>query len=74
MHGRAHQHLDCFQIEVARLADAREDGAQQLLYLARDFLLDGVRRFFPCSLLGGSSAGRRRQIFSLTSRNERLSS
>jgi hypothetical protein len=51
MHGRAHQHLDCFQIEVARLADAREDGARQLLYFARDFLLDRLGRFFSCSAL-----------------------
>jgi len=66
MHGRAHQHLDCFQIDVARLADANEDGAQQLLYFARDFLLDGVRRFFSCGV-SVSSTGRWRQIFSLTS-------
>ena len=46
MHGRAHQHLDSFQIHVTRLAHTGEDGSQQLLYLARDFLLDGIRRFF----------------------------
>jgi hypothetical protein len=73
MHGRAHQHLDRFQIHQARLTHAREEGAQQLLYFPRDFLLDGVRRFFSCSLSGCSSTGRRRQIFSFTSRKERLS-
>jgi hypothetical protein len=66
MHGRAHQHLNGLQIDVARLADAKENGAQQLLYFARDFLLDGVRRFFSCGV-SVSSTGRRRQIFSLTS-------
>jgi hypothetical protein len=74
MHGRAHEHLDGFQIQVARFAHAGEDGPQQLLYFARDFLLDSVRRFFSCSLRRCSSTGRRRQMFSFTSRNERLSS
>jgi hypothetical protein len=31
MHGRANEHLDGFQIDVACLAHAGEDGAQQLL-------------------------------------------
>lgn len=74
MHRRTYQHLDGFQVQRARFAHAGEDGAQQLLYFARDFLLDGVRRFFSCSLCGCSSTGRRRQIFSFTSRRERLSS
>ena len=31
MHGRAHRHLDGFQIEMARLVAALEDHAQQLV-------------------------------------------
>ncbi len=73
MHDRAHQHLDCLQIEATRLAHAGENSAQQLFYFARDFLLDGVRRFFSCGV-SVSSTGRRRQIFSFTSRKERLRS
>lgn len=71
VHGRPDQHLDGFQIQMSHLADAGEDGAQQLLYFARDFLVDGFRRFFSCSLCGGSSIGRKRQIFSLTSTKSR---
>ena len=74
MHGRAHQHLDRFQIDMAGLANAGEDGAQQLLYFARDLLLNGVRSFFSWALNAGSSTGRNRQIFSFTSRKDRLSS
>lgn len=39
------------RIDVARLADTREDGAQPLLYFARDFLLDGVPRPQAADLL-----------------------
>src|ERR1051325_6271769 len=73
MHGRAHQRLDSLQIQVTGFAYAREDGPQQLLYFARDFLLDGICRFFSCSLTGSSSTRRRRQIFSLTSTSSRPS-
>ena len=65
LHGRTHQHLDGFQIEAAR-----EDRAKQLLYLARNFALDSVRRFFSCGVRV-SSTGRRRQIFSFTSTSSR---
>jgi hypothetical protein len=61
MHGRAHEHLDCFQLDMARLADASEDGAQQLSYFARNFLLDSFRGFFS-SDESVSSTGRARQI------------
>jgi len=46
MHGRAHEHLDGFQIHMSRLAYAGKDSVQQLLYFPREFQLDGVRRFF----------------------------
>jgi hypothetical protein len=46
MHRRAHRHLDRFQVQMARLAAALEDHAQQLVYFARDFLLDRLGRFF----------------------------
>ena len=46
MHSRPHDHLGSFQVQVSRPAAAAEDDAQQLVYFARDFLLDGFRRFF----------------------------
>ena len=66
MHDRPHDHLGGFQIQAPRLAAAVEDDAQQLAYFARDFLLDGLRRFFS-SGDKVSATGRARQIFSLTS-------
>jgi hypothetical protein len=72
MHGRAHRHLDGFQIETARLAATIEDDAQQLVYFARDFLADRFGRFFSCGVRV-SSTGRARQILSFTSSNSRLS-
>jgi hypothetical protein len=50
MHGRAHRHLDGFQIQVPRLAAAVEDDAQQLVYFTRDFLADRFGRFFSCGV------------------------
>ena len=73
MHGLAHQHLYGFQIQAPGFTRTRELGLQQLLYFARDFMLDSLRRFFSCGVRM-SSTGRKRQIFSLTSRNEWLSS
>lgn len=52
-------------IQASRLAAVVEDEAQQLVYFARDFLLDGFRRFFS-SGVRVSATGRARQIFSLT--------
>jgi hypothetical protein len=46
MHGRAHRHLDGFQIETACLAAAMENEDQQLVYFSRDFPADRLRRFF----------------------------
>jgi len=59
MHGRAHRHLQGFQFPTPRLAVSVEDHAQQLVYFARDFLLDGFHRFFSWALGGCSSAGRK---------------
>ena len=68
MHRRAHHHLSGLQIQTPGLAAAAENDPQQLGYFARDFLLDGFRRFFPCG--ENVSATRRvRQILSLTSSN-----
>ena len=66
MHDRPHDHLSGFQVQVSRLAAAVEDDAQQMVYFARDFLLDGFRRFFSSGETV-SATGRARQIFSLTS-------
>jgi hypothetical protein len=73
MHDRPHGHLSGFQVPAPRLAAAVEDYAQQLVYFARDFLLDGFRRFFS-SGERVSATGRARQIFSLISNSSRLSS
>ena len=66
MHDRTHDHLGGFQVQASRLVAAVEDDAQELVYFARDFLLDGFRRFFSCGERV-SAIGRARQIFSLTS-------
>jgi hypothetical protein len=47
MYRRAHRHLDGFQVWTPRLALLREDEAQQLIYFARDLLLNPLGRFFP---------------------------
>jgi len=73
MHDRPHGHLSGFQVQTPRLALTVEDDAQQLVYFARDFLLDGFRRFFSCGERV-SASGRARQILSLTSNSSRLSS
>ena len=67
VHGRAHRHLDGFQIQMPRLAAAAEDDAQELVYFARDFLLDRFGRFFSWADGEFSSTGRSWQICSLTS-------
>src|ERR1700687_3609304 len=66
MHGGTDSGLDALQIEAAgRLAPA-ENGTQQLFYFARDFLLDGLRRFFSWAVCSVCWTGRRRQILRLT--------
>jgi hypothetical protein len=68
MHRRTHSHFDGFQIQTPRLAPTAEDDAQQLVYFARDFLMDRFGRFFSsCERV--SATGRARQIFSFTSSN-----
>jgi hypothetical protein len=69
MHSRTHGHLDGFQIETATLAAAVEDDAQQLIYFARDFLLDRFGRFFSCGVCSSCSTGRKRQTLRLSSTN-----
>ena len=68
VHGRAHQHLDGFQVQMPCLSASVKDDVQQLVYFARDLLADGFRRFFS-SGERVSATGRARQIFSLTSSN-----
>jgi hypothetical protein len=72
MHGRAHRRFQRFQIHTPRLVAALEHYTQQLLYFARDFLVDGFGRFFS-SGDRVASTGRARQIFSFTSSNSWLS-
>ena len=67
MHGRAHRHLDGFQVEMAGLAPVSEDHTQQLVYFARDFPVDRFGGFFPCGVCSVCSTGRIRQTFRLTS-------
>src|ERR1035437_6757566 len=69
MQGRTHGHLDGFQIETATLAAVVEDDAQELIYFARDFLLDRFGRFFSCGDSASGSGGRSWQICALTSTN-----
>jgi hypothetical protein len=67
--GRAHGHLRGFQIQAPGLAPLLEDDPQQLIYFARDLLLDRFRRFFSCSVGESSSVGRKRQISALVPTN-----
>ena len=66
MQGRTYRHLDGFQIQAPRLAATIKDDAQQLIYFARDFLVDRFHRFFSWADGGVSSIGRKSQICSLT--------
>jgi hypothetical protein len=68
MHGRAHGHLDGFQIQASRLAATVADDAPQLVYFARDFLAERFGRFF-FSGESVSATERARQILSFTSSN-----
>src|ERR1017187_9101313 len=69
VHGRAHRHLGGLQIQVPRLTATAKDDTQQLVYFARNFLLDRFRRFFPWIVGEISATGRNSQICSLTSNN-----
>jgi hypothetical protein len=59
MHGCAHSHLQGFQFPTPRLTVGVEDHTQQLVYFARDLLLDGFDRFFSWADGGSFSAGRK---------------
>ncbi|MBC8165257.1 MAG: hypothetical protein H7Y20_05210, partial [Bryobacteraceae bacterium] len=68
MQSCAESYLDGLQVEASCFAPLAEDDTQYLLYFARDFLLNRIRRFFSCGLIV-SSTGRARQICSLISSN-----
>src|ERR1039457_3284972 len=67
VHGRAHSHLDGLQIQMPRPTATTKDDAQQLVYFARDFLLDRFSRFFSSGESTSGSDGRSWQICALTS-------
>jgi hypothetical protein len=46
MHGRAHRHLDGFQIQTATPTAVVKDNLQQPAYFLRDLLLDRLGSFF----------------------------
>jgi hypothetical protein len=73
MQGVAHSHLNLFQIQAAGLVLLGEDHLQKSLYLAADFLMDGLGRFFSWDRGSPATAGRRRQIFSFNSIKSRVS-
>src|ERR1022692_1517608 len=54
VHGRAHSHLDGLQIQVPRPTATDKDDAQQLVYFARDFLLNRFSRLFSSGLATAS--------------------
>ena len=72
MHGRTHRPFYGLQIQTPGLAATLEQDAEQLVYFARDFLLDRFGRFFSTGERV-SSTGRARQILALTSSNSWLS-
>ncbi len=72
MHGRTHSRFDRFQIHTPRPVATLEHDSQELLYLARDLLVDRFGRFFS-SGDRVSSTGRARQILSFTSSSSWLS-
>src|SRR5216684_2556695 len=65
--GRAHSHLNGFQIQSSRLSAIVEDDVQQLVYFAGNLLADRFRRFFSAGESTPGSDGRTRQICALTS-------
>jgi hypothetical protein len=68
MDRRANGHLGSFQIQLTGAPTVGKNPLQLKFYLAGSFFADRRRRFFSCSV-GMSSAGRARQIFSLTCSN-----
>jgi len=66
VHGRSQNGLDRFQIERGAPAALLKNNPQEAVYFAGNFLLDGLRRFFPWAVCAVCSTGRKRQIFRLT--------
>ena len=69
MHGASQSGLDRFQIEPAMIASILKHSPQEPVYLAGNFLLDCLRRFFSWAVCTVCSTGRKRQILRLTSTN-----
>ena len=65
MHRAANQHLDRFQIDLARFAATSEHYLEQGAYFLGDFLLNRFGRFFSCGVKV-SSSGRKRHSCSFT--------
>lgn len=66
VHRGADGGFDGFQVQAAGLAAVLKDDAQQPVYFAGEFLLDGLGRFFSWADGRASSTGRNSQICSLT--------
>ena len=69
VHGGADRGFDRFQVKAAGLAAVLKDDAQQPVYFASNFFLDGFRRFFSWAGDSVCSMGRKRQICVLISTN-----
>jgi hypothetical protein len=67
VHGRAYDHLHGLHLATPSLAKATTENAQQLVYFARDFLLDCFIRFFSSGESTSGSDGRIWQICALIS-------
>src|SRR5207253_3964928 len=68
MHGDSNGRLHGLQIQTTGPASLGEDPLQEGVYFASDLAMDFSSRFFSCGVQApcSGSAGRRRQIFSLT--------
>jgi hypothetical protein len=71
VHRIPHQHLDCLQVERARLMPTAEDNLHDTAYFLGNLLLDCFDRFLSCGE-SVSSTGRVRQICSFTSTKDLL--
>lgn len=67
VHGGPDRRFDALQIEFSGRVAITENDPKQFLYLAGDFELDDLRRFFSWSVRPLCSTGRKRQILRLTS-------
>src|ERR1019366_9231100 len=68
MHGRTHHHFAGLQVQMTRLAPAKEEHTQPLVYFVEGLLINRSSRFFSSGVhvLLCDSRGRSLQIFSLT--------